>query len=177
VNNVDPTVTIVDVIPPFPDFILPTDVLEFYGSFTDPGTLDTHTIEWDFDDGTIITGTLAPTHAYTEPGIYQVTLTVTDDDLGEGMDSIEIVVISPEEGVDDIIDDIEEMDLPEGNESAESLLEAVLNALENELDNVAIQQLRAFIRLIRGLEKAGKLTAEEADALITMAQWLIDNLK
>ena len=35
----------------------------FSGSFTDPGTADTHTIEWDFGDGSpVVTGTLTPTH-------------------------------------------------------------------------------------------------------------------
>ncbi|UCE38715.1 MAG: PKD domain-containing protein [Thermoplasmata archaeon] len=176
VNNVAPTVYIDTVIQPFPEFILPMDVLEFHGSFIDPGIEDTHTIEWDFGDGNTTEETLTPSHAYAEPGIYLVTLTVIDDDLGEGSVSIEIEVKSPEGAVDDVLDIIEEMDLPEGNESAKSILEAVLDALENNHEEVAIQELKAFIRLIKGLERAGKLTEEEADDLIAAAQWIIDNL-
>jgi PKD repeat protein len=68
-------------------------IVSFSSSFTDPGTLDTHTIEWDFGDGTpVVTGTLTPTHAYGDNGVYTVTLTVTDDDGGVGTDTLTITV-------------------------------------------------------------------------------------
>jgi PKD repeat protein len=70
------------------------DVLSFVGSYTDPGWLDTHTIEWDFGDGNFAYGALTPTHAYGDNGIYTVTLTVTDDDGGVGSDSITIQVLN-----------------------------------------------------------------------------------
>jgi len=50
------------------------------GNFTDPGILDTHSLTWDFGDGTTASNTLTPTHIYTTPGDYTVTLTVTDKD-------------------------------------------------------------------------------------------------
>ena len=56
-------------------------IVSFFGSFTDPGTLDTHTITWDYGDGTpVVSGTLTPTHAFADDGTYTVTLTVQDDD-------------------------------------------------------------------------------------------------
>jgi uncharacterized delta-60 repeat protein len=65
--------------------------VNFSGSFTDVGTLDTHTVSWDFGDGTITPfvpsttpGALAPSHTYANAGIYPVKLTVRDDDTGEG---------------------------------------------------------------------------------------------
>jgi PKD repeat protein len=64
----------------------------FSGNFTDPGWLDTHTIHWDFGDGHTATGTLTPSHAYGDNGVYNVTLTITDDDGGVGFDYILIFV-------------------------------------------------------------------------------------
>jgi Ca2+-binding RTX toxin-like protein len=61
----------------------------FTGAFTDPGTLDTHSVHWDFGDGATATfaatdpGALTPSHVYTTAGAYTVTLTITDDDAGD----------------------------------------------------------------------------------------------
>jgi PKD repeat protein len=68
----------------------PGEEVQFSGTFTDPGTADTHTIQWDFGDGTGTTGTLAPTHAYSQPGEYTVTMTVTDDNGGIGRDTLTV---------------------------------------------------------------------------------------
>ena len=70
------------------------ETVNFDGSFTDAGTGDTHTIEWDFDDGDTAIGTLTPTHAFSTPGEYTVLLTVTDDDAGVGTDSLIVTVNS-----------------------------------------------------------------------------------
>ncbi|HUT95464.1 MAG TPA: PKD domain-containing protein [Thermoguttaceae bacterium] len=64
----------------------------FSGSFTDPGSGDTHTITWNFGDGQGASGTLTPTHAYADDGVYTVTLTVEDDDGGEGADTMTVTV-------------------------------------------------------------------------------------
>lgn len=68
--------------------VLPGTSIDFSGTFTDPGTLDSHTILWNFGDGTVVSGTLMPKHTYTVAGQYTVTLTVIDDDGGVGMDTI-----------------------------------------------------------------------------------------
>ena len=47
----------------------------------DPGTADTHTVSWDYGDGT--TGSDA-THAWEDDGSWTVTATVTDDDGASG---------------------------------------------------------------------------------------------
>ncbi|RRS34681.1 MAG: hypothetical protein OI74_04560, partial [Gammaproteobacteria bacterium (ex Lamellibrachia satsuma)] len=64
----------------------------FSGSFSDPGTLDTHTIEWNFGDGATASGSLIPSHTYSTAGIYTVTLTVTDKDGGVGSDTLTVTV-------------------------------------------------------------------------------------
>jgi hypothetical protein len=75
--------------------ILVGSAVSFNGSFTNPGTLDTHTIVWNFGDGMpTVSGTLTPTHTYASGGNYTVTLTVTDDDGGVGSDNIAVTVWS-----------------------------------------------------------------------------------
>ena len=69
------------------------DTVSFSGSYTDPGSADTHTVEWSFGDGSPAqTGTLNPTHVYADNGVYTVTLTVTDDDGEAGSDSLTVTV-------------------------------------------------------------------------------------
>jgi len=87
VNNVAPTVEAGD-----DQEVLAGDTVSFKGKFTDPGLLDTHTIEWDFGDGTTATGTLTPTHIYYDKRVYEVTLRVTDDDGGVGKDTLAVMV-------------------------------------------------------------------------------------
>ena len=65
--------------------------LRFEGAFADPGSADTHNYLWDFGDGTTA-DTLAAVHRYRDAGTYQVTLTVRDDDGGEGSDSLAVTI-------------------------------------------------------------------------------------
>lgn len=74
VNNLAPTVEAGE------DQMLYSDeTIAFNGTFSDPGLNDTHTLTWDFGDGTIITNTLNPTHHYATFGTYNVTFTVIDN--------------------------------------------------------------------------------------------------
>ena len=64
--------------------------------FTDPGT-DTHVAEWDWGDGTtpgtVGCGSVTDSHTYITPGVYTITLTVTDDDGGVGSSVYQYVVV------------------------------------------------------------------------------------
>ncbi|MEL4304261.1 PKD domain-containing protein, partial [Methanococcoides sp. LMO-2] len=64
----------------------------FSGSFTDLGSLDTHTIFWDFGDGNTTEGTLTPVHTYAGSGVYYVILTVIDDDGASTSDTATVTV-------------------------------------------------------------------------------------
>jgi len=113
VYNVPPT-AVISIDQPNPHFILPVvHTLTYNGSFTDPGWLDTHVSQWDFGDGandpgTLVeendppdaTGTTVTEHSYGAPGIYDVTVTVTDDDGDSGVDSIEITVLTATEAIE-----------------------------------------------------------------------------
>lgn len=87
INNVAPTVDAgLDQV------VNEGDTVSFSGDFIDPGSGDTHIIEWDFGDSGTVSGILTPTHVYADNGIYTVTLTVTDDDGGTGSDTCAITV-------------------------------------------------------------------------------------
>ena len=68
----------------------------FDGSFTDPGILDTHTYEWDFDyDGISFdveaTGQ-SVTHTFDDDFDGDIAFRVTDDDGGVGIDTAHVLV-------------------------------------------------------------------------------------
>lgn len=77
--------------------------------FTDAGTADTHVASVDWGDGTTSaatvsqgagSGTVTGSHVYTAPGIYTVTVDVTDDDGGRAAPAVleYIVVYDPDGG-------------------------------------------------------------------------------
>jgi hypothetical protein len=85
VGNADPVVSIA-VTPP----TVAGGAHQLDGSFTDPGTGDTHTLVWDLGDGTLLTGSAIVNHVFAQPAM--VTLRVTDDDGGIGLASVFVPV-------------------------------------------------------------------------------------
>jgi PKD repeat protein len=70
--------------------------------FTDPDTDDTHAAEWDWGDDTQSAGTVTQedgygsvdgSHTYAEPGVYAITLTVTDNHRQSAKMAYEYVVV------------------------------------------------------------------------------------
>ena len=102
VTNVAPTVTAVG------DSIAEGDTATTSATFTDPGTLDTHTAFIDWGDSTaaqpVTVAQLAAgvSHPYGDNGAFQVTVTVTDDDGGVGVDTTTVTVsnVNPEVTLD-----------------------------------------------------------------------------
>ena len=99
------TVTVLNV-PPSVDAVGDTidegEAATVSATFTDPGVLDTHTATIDWDDGTTPeavavaqgagSGSLGTSHVYGDNGVYNVEVTVTDDDGGFGTDTVAVVV-------------------------------------------------------------------------------------
>ncbi len=101
------TATIANVRPSLPSLAGPNApvasgaAVTVGGAFTDPGVLDTHTVSYDWGDGTVEpgavsetngSGSVSGTHVYAAPGTYVVTVVVTDKDGDSGSATLEIVV-------------------------------------------------------------------------------------
>lgn len=89
-------ITVTNVAPSVqagPDQVrLDGEAVYFSAAFFDPGLLDTHTLTWDFGDGSSELDTLTPVHTYPGPGVYTATLTVTDNGNLAGSDSLNITI-------------------------------------------------------------------------------------
>lgn len=143
------------------------------GSYDLDGTIVSY--DWDFDDGIFGSGETT-THFYTSAGTYTVTLTVMDDDGATETDTAIVTVQTPAEATQDLISDVEDLNLPGGTEnSLVSKLENAIKSLDKGQENAAINQLNAFINQVEA-QKGKKITDEEADQLIAIAQWIIDNV-
>jgi hypothetical protein len=100
VLNVPPEVTAVG------DAIDEAGTATVSATFTDPGTLDTHTATIDWADGTaaevVSIAALAAgvEHVYGDDGDFDVAVTVTDDDLGVGIDIAVVSVANLDPTVD-----------------------------------------------------------------------------
>ena len=72
--------------------------------FADPGIADTHVSTIDWGDGTSSsasvggTGQASGEHVYTTPGVYTITVTVTDDEGDSGQGSFQFVVVFDPDG-------------------------------------------------------------------------------
>lgn len=109
VNNVPPSITGVVATPIVAGNIYPiTQPVTITASFTDPGTLDTHTcsssavalnVPPENAGPSAATGTTcANTLSFTSAGVYDVTITVTDKDGGSDNETIQVIVYDPSAG-------------------------------------------------------------------------------
>lgn len=149
----------------------------FYGSNSSDcdGTIVSY--DWDFGDGAAGSG-VSPAHNYAAAGIYTVTLTVIDNDGAShtATTSVDIASIAPEEMIENLVNEIDDMDLPKGikNSLTASLDTAmkVLNDSNQKNDVAAINVLKAFIKKVEA-QCDKKIPEEVADELIAKAQDII----
>jgi PKD repeat protein len=87
------SIDIANVAPAIDGILVPMDPVQAgsaataTGTFSDPGTPDTHVAVWDWGDGTTSTignaqELVVAEHTYLAAGVYTIKLTVTDDDGG-----------------------------------------------------------------------------------------------
>jgi len=77
-------------------------IISITASISDPDSADTHTAVWDWGDGNAETGwvneasgvgTVSGSHAYANPGVYVVTLTITDNHDAVDTEIFQYVVV------------------------------------------------------------------------------------
>jgi len=105
VNNVPPVLMI--SAPTVGQLFAVNTPVNVTGTFTDPGILDTHTVDIVWDDGSpnttlnLAANVLAfgPTpHTYASAGVYTISVTVTDKDGVSDTKSVMVVVYDPSAG-------------------------------------------------------------------------------
>lgn len=90
----------VDNLPPTveagPDIIVRYgNPVNFSGSYSDTGVLDSHTVTWNFGDSSAVSTTNPVEHTYTvQPGTYIATFKVTDDAGDSSTDNL-VVLVQP----------------------------------------------------------------------------------
>ncbi|MBN1581201.1 MAG: cadherin-like domain-containing protein [Anaerolineae bacterium] len=102
VDNVAPTIDAVTA-PIDPVDISNQAAVSVTVTFSDPGIADTHEVAWNWGDNRSDTqpnagSPVSTSHVYTLPGVYAVTVTVTDDDDGSATVVYEFIVIYDSEG-------------------------------------------------------------------------------
>ncbi|MFX0207360.1 MAG: PKD domain-containing protein [Candidatus Hodarchaeota archaeon] len=123
IHNIPPTVEINTTVDE--DLIIMPVTISFNARVYDPGS-DDLTFTWDWGDGTPSMVTFYPNtdlptypveiretveYHYAEPGVFPVTLTVTDDDGGIGSDTLTITVLGPRDLKEAALADLESIDV------------------------------------------------------------------
>ncbi len=179
-QNNPPTITAVTVLT---DPQLPGSTIQVTGTFTDPDPGDTHTATWTWGDGATsegtvdkATGTVTGSHVYTAPGTYTIILAVMDNAGSSGTGTATITVQTPAEAISSLREQVAELELQKGIGNAFTVkLDQAIAALNSGDRDGARDVLNAFINQMKAL-KGKKVAAGDADALIAMAQKIIDSI-
>jgi PKD repeat protein len=164
--NVAPTAKITSVVWS-PQLVLTVhQSVDFAGTFTDPGTLDTHTSGWNFGDGATAAG-LSASHSYDAAGTYTVTFTVTDDDNGVGQATATVTVQTAQQALTSIAGYVQ--NLKSLNNGQKNSLIAKLDAAGASIDRgnstAATNQLNAFLNELQADLSSGKISGDDMTVL------------
>jgi hypothetical protein len=140
--------------------------VDFAGTFTDPGTLDTHTTGWNFGDGATSSG-LSASHSYNAAGTFTVTFTVTDDDNGVGQATATVTVQTPQQALTSIAGYVQ--NLKSLNNGQKNSLIAKLDAAGASITRgnatSATNQLNAFLNELQADLSSGRITSDDMTTL------------
>jgi hypothetical protein len=174
-TNVAPSARISGVAASAPLVVAPFESLTFSGSFSDAGALDSHTVTWNFGDGATASAsygaggsaTFSTSHAYSTPGTYNVTLTVSDDDGGVGQSTTRVTVQTVAQALNSVagyVQGISTLNAGQKN-SLVAKLNAASAAAARGNDNAASNQLDAFLNEVQADVNTGKISSAQAATL------------
>ncbi len=98
VNNVDPVIVTLNNSSNDGCGVLEGQSVSLSGSYTDVGTLDTHTALINWGDGSPVQtvaqsgGAISGSHVYADAGFYAITYTLKDDDTGQAVEMTTAVI-------------------------------------------------------------------------------------
>jgi hypothetical protein len=152
--------------------------VDLAGSFTDVGTVDTHTAQINWGDGSTdedpefnafsdcvggVTGTLNAAHIYADPGIYTITLNVTDDDAGVGTTTAQIEVVDAAGAIEAVVEALTPLaDDPNVQAAIDKLQgeqdghasNGALDKLEQDNPNAALEKIKQALAYLEAAEAA-----------------------
>jgi hypothetical protein len=152
--------------------------VDLAGSFTDVGIVDTHTASLDWGDGEVYTqadfdsfsdclgwatGTLNATHVYDDPGVYTITLDVTDDDGGVGTATAQIEVVDAAGAIAEVVESLTPLaDDPKIQAAIDKLQgeqdghasNGALDKLEQGNPNAALEKIKQALGYLEAAEAA-----------------------
>ena len=150
--------------------------VDLAGSFTDVGTVDTHSAEINWGDGNTdtvfdafgdclggVTGTLSDAHIYAAPGIYTITLNVMDDDGGVGTATTQIEVVDAAGAIAEVVESLAPLaDAPDIQAAIDKLQgeqggdasNGAIDKLEQGNPNAALEKIKQALGYLEAAEAA-----------------------